>query len=622
MFHNAPPQQQGGFDMRVDFFPYQQPPYSQYQYQSMQQILTAMKQYIMQKMGHNDPINMMVCGQLAQNNGLNQAFTNYVVHACNIIAKTNDINQAVSLGYTITVDDIVTSNNLIQTQPGLMHDINTIKNAANNIRAQVYGQQPQQQPQVMNQYQQQVNQFQPVNQFQQMNQFQPQQPSIVMHQQPGVAHQTRPSVGMGGAPQPNAMVSHPSGNANATHLSNRPTIGAQTVQVNKPQPPQDFTPKEIPKGIRGISSSLEPTFIAQAVQNAVAPAKDDTFVNAPIAIRKNEVYCIDRTNNNNYFVTNEGATNVEYAKLETDAAALERNRPRDLPVGTAIWDAINAAKVVVAKDDIKDEINVADEDTLLLVDKADVINAPNLRHAVGYAFQHAFSKYDATPSDERVFHYLCDIQSPIYASKEDHDVIMDLYTAKNIDMLIDKLKACRDSLDPNVYWAIDERLTSVFMDRVDSALGIKLLIDSIVDDYKDALTAIIGKLKPTDMFIQKWISNTFVYMLHALRNKHHVKPNDEFDGISELRMAVSVTHLPVPVSDLDLKLPDRFSVLTTKRHSNIVRFCNDLLSRTTTHDGFPSVCKRFIRTIDNVWFEVAPNEMKEATIKQIKLPLF
>lgn len=616
------PQQPPQFDMNPNVINYSIQPFNAVQSHILMPVISAAKQYVANKTASQDQINSITTSHLMANNGANVWFQKYAAHVTSIFQMTGNPQTAVQMSYTLIVYEIVQAASLFQ-QPHLVNEINAIQNAVNNINAQLQSvnrpvtNSGYQQPMMNNGYQQPMMNNQNnmgYNPYQQNN-MQPQQPHLANN---GLLQQSRPVVGS------TVMVS--SGNANETNnhsYSTRPVVGTEAIKsLNHNNNTQQQT--TLPTGVRPFKSSLEPEFISKAIKthDVKHAVEHDVYEGAPIAIKRNEGYAAYSSGGSvvKYVTKLEGLDKMHYSELETNAAALERNRPKDMPVGTAIWDSISNAAVVHVKPGNEEEID--DNSTVVLLDKEDTIIAPTLNHAVSRAYALGFSKYDIVPLDTRVFQHKCDIETPYFVSEEDHLVIKSLYDSKNMDELIVNLKHAREELDQRVYWAIEERLTRIFEDRVDSGLGVQMLLDSIVDDYESAKTGLINHLKPSQGFMQKWLATTHIYILHALRNKVHAKPDSVFDGETVFLTAVTVAHLPVPVSDLDLKLPNRFSLLTTKRHSNMLRFCKDVITRTTTKEGYPTVCKRFVRTIDNVWFEIAPNEMGEVAIKQIKLSMF
>lgn len=412
-----------------------------------------------------------------------------------------------------------------------------------------------------------------------------------------------------------------------TYAGNRPEVGVGAIQnissnqntVLKVDPyfevdkAKTFTNSNdnMLKKPSGVTSMLTPQAMAGAVEKHLLFEELDFSLFKPVESPGKVI--VVRTNDckqKEYALVNKSDinkkdNNVQYETHETNADALRRNRPITLPVGDLIGRVKTPTVIPLNRKADAEVIVVDDKDPVIL---EGVIAASSLSQAIAKAQSEAFNKLDITPSEDRLFEYNVDIRHHFFVAKEDHDAIAALGRKKSLKTLAEALSSLKDTLEESVYWAIEDRLTKVVNETLQSSLNSTLTIDSIVEDYEDIAPYLVKK-GYSESAITKFIEQVTLNCIYSLRED--AKSSESFDGELVLLTRLSMTHLPIGVTELNLVLEnEEFRLLKEEEHPELYVVLEDIVDRTTINTPqmkMPRVAHRIVKTIDNFFFEVTIN---------------
>lgn len=373
---------------------------------------------------------------------------------------------------------------------------------------------------------------------------------------------------------------------------------------------------EKPAAIRSMSS-------ADAFSNAVRKHLNydvPEVYNVPIAVLPDHTILYreqDGTNQLEYYGVPtkqlEGVQGVDYLKLETDPRALARATLSHTK--TTLADLPPEAPAVPTA-----ATKEAFTKSLAPIVLPEVIQANTLSQAIADAQSILFSTFDIEPNENRILEFKVDmINEHLYCSIEDADQIRALSRKQEFHTLRDLLKTVRSEVDESVYWAIEDRITMMFNNTIESSLGLKVKIDSFSQDF-DELIPYLGKKYPniSEHAVTKFLVTAMFAMTRSLTDKTPKDPS-KYDGILRLSVPMYVALLPVPAGNLNISLIERFSLLSSETHPELHNILTNLIERTTDAKG-PTVVSRIVRTIDGIYLEVSQNAFAndQVMIRQYK----
>lgn len=375
-------------------------------------------------------------------------------------------------------------------------------------------------------------------------------------------------------------------------------------------------PAERPAAIRSMSSA---DAFSSAVRKHLNYDTPEVY-NVPVAVLPDHTILYrkqDGTNQLEYYgvPTNqlEGVQGVDYLKLETDPRALARATLSQTK--TKLTDLPPVAPAVPTA-----ETKETFASTLAPIVLPETIQANTLSQAIADAQSILFSTFDIEPNENRILEFKVDmINEHLYCSVEDADHIRALSRKQEFHTLRDLLKTVRSEVDESVYWAIEDRITMMFNNTIESSLGLKVKIDSFSQDFDD-LIPYLGKTYPniSETAVTKFLTAALFAMTRSLTDKTPKDPS-KHDGILRLSVPMYVALLPVPADNLNISLIDCFSLLSSETHPELHNILTNLIERTTDAKG-STVVSRIVRTIDGIYLEVSQNAFanNQVMIRQYK----
>jgi hypothetical protein len=431
-------------------------------------------------------------------------------------------------------------------------------------------------------------------------------------------HVTRPgigAVGQGNVTRPEREVAQRPATNSRTFVPTG-TGALKTSSYARPGNAVQAQSAQRPAAIRSMAS-------ADAFSNAVRKHLNyDTpeVYNVPLAVLPDHTILYreqDGTSQLEYYgvPTNqlEGVPGVDYLKLETDPRALARATQSQTK--TKLADLPAEAPAVPTADTKETFVK-----TLAPIVLPETIQANTLSQAIADAQSILFSTFDIEPNENRILEFKVDmINEHLYCSVEDADHIRSLSRKQEFHTLRDLLKTVRSEVDESVYWAIEDRITMMFNNTIESSLGLKVKIDSFSQDF-DELIPYLGKKYPniSETAVQKFLATALFAMTRSLTDKTPKDPT-KYDGILRLSVPMYVALLPVPAGNLNIALIERFSLLSSETHPELHNILTNLIERTTDAKG-ATVVSRIVRTIDGIYLEVSQNAFAndQVMIRQYK----
>jgi hypothetical protein len=423
-------------------------------------------------------------------------------------------------------------------------------------------------------------------------------------QRPGAMHgrssgPTRPSTSM------IDRGSDPAG-APMTSSSRKPTVGAGSVDTaNVLTRKEEKSPmKHVPDVDREIGHLMA---VQDSKEYAAPIDKDVQFVtdrHAP-AITARQRLIVTKSDKGvpSYSVINLEENEMEYADHEEqpDMQKLARETQISKKVGIpADWSRVTLPNVIEENDE------TVSEDLSL--------DAPiSLKSFVeGYGVDHARTEAQRRLAEKgiaslegRVVEYYLSVKTPILATNEEARLVESLVHSKDLTNLIDNFIALREDVSSEVWFLLHDRMTCIFNRHLQGGVAFDGEIESIAEDYEEALVALAEELTP--VAIDRFKLNVFSSMSKGITSKHSPKTK-----ILDLVEATSVTQLPWSSSEMDLSLPSKYNMITASVASHMHAALLRLFKRTNVTDL--SVNRRYLVTADNVWLELVHSDVVGETI--------
>lgn len=405
---------------------------------------------------------------------------------------------------------------------------------------------------------------------------------------------------------------NPMGVTTRSSSSRKPTVGAGPVDTANV-----LTRKEEPSPMKCVPDVDREIGHLMAVQSqkdyAAAIDKEVQFVtdrHAP-AIRSDQRVIGTKNEKGvmSYSVVNVEEDEMNYADHEEqpDMQKLARETQISKKVGIpANWSGVTLPNIIDEGDDTVDE-ELSVEAPISL---KSFVEGYGIDHARTEAQRRLIEK-GVTGLEGRVVEYYLSVKTPILATNEEARFV-DALVVNSTDLtnLIDNFIASREDLSSEIWFMIHDRMTCVFNRHLQAGVSFDGEIESIAEDYEDALVALAEELTPPA--IDRFKSNTFASMRKAITSKHSPKTK-----ILDLIESTSVTQLPWSSSEMDLTLPSKYSMITASVASHMSAALIRLFKRTNVEDL--SVNRRYLVTADNVWLELVHSDVVADTILIAKI---
>lgn len=420
-----------------------------------------------------------------------------------------------------------------------------------------------------------------------------------MHGRPGAAGPTRPRASMidnntnpAGRVPPNA--------------SRKPTVGAGSVDTTNVLTRKEETApmKHVPEVDREIGHLMA----VQDHKEYAAPIdKNVQFISdrhTP-AIRPNQRLVAEKAEDGSlsYSVITLEEHEMNYADHEEqpDMQKLARETQVSKKVGVpADWSRVTIPNVVEETDEAVDEELELDAPISL----KSFVEGYGVDHARTEAQRKLFEKGVSTLSG-RVVEYYLSVKTPILATNEEARLVDGLLQSKDLTHLVDNFTKLREELSSEVWFMVHDRMTCIFNRHLQGGVAFDGEIESIAEDYEDALVALAEELTPAA--IDRFKLNVFVSMSKGIASKHSPKTK-----ILDIVERTSVTQLPWSSTEMDLKLPAKYNMITVSVSSHMHAALIRLFKRTNVEDI--SVNRRYLVTADNVWLEIVHSDIAADTI--------
>ena len=299
---------------------------------------------------------------------------------------------------------------------------------------------------------------------------------------------------------------------------------------------------------------------------------------------------------------------MDYDNHENDSNMIKLSR--SVIDGPTIEDKADWHKLKESKDvSIKDKLTSLDNNIDDRIVLSDVVAGLSIPHGLVMAEQY-LSQSKLKRINERVVEVTSDVMRPLVASVSDMIVLAELTDVNTLTALIDRFSSISGRIDVRLWYIIHDRLTKVFNRRLKAGVAASFKIDSIVDDYGDAVEAL--SQSQTVVNVDRFKDRTYKAFSNVLRVSDFKDTIDggKDDDSQALVERFSVMSLPWSSKDIDLSF-EEYSLMSDSIDESMYSACLSMVHRA---DEDSTISRAFMTTADNVWFELHTADIHKDTV--------
>ena len=258
-----------------------------------------------------------------------------------------------------------------------------------------------------------------------------------------------------------------------------------------------------------------------------------------------------------YAITNKNQEiPMDYAQHENSGAMLKLSRSISGGPSLALdtnWNALNESKTVSAEDDMTSS-DISKACRIIL---SDVVAGLTIPHGMVMAEKYLDGANIPDISD-RAVETRIDVVRPTIGTVEDMIVLAELHDMATLTALIDRFSDIAGRINSRLWYVIHNRLTAVFNRRLKAGVGATFTVESITDDYEDALECL--SKSQSSVNVDRFKERTYNAIINVLRLTDFLDcgecDKDENNNNQALAERFLVMSLPWSSREIDLSFKD------------------------------------------------------------------